>query len=113
MVEEKYIKQVFEDTKKAFEGETITSSSIITLAVRAMELVEKLPALSGSEKKQVVVQVVKLIIDETELSDDDNAKIDVIIDTTLPLAIDFIVAASRGVLNINGVKSRLKKLCCC
>ena len=113
MANQEYVRSVFKDAKSLFQGETLNAGTIITLAVRAMELVEKLPQLSGSEKKGIVIEVVKLMVDETDLSDEDNAKIDVIIDTTLPIAIDLIVAASRGLVDINSLKTRLKKLCCC
>ena len=112
-VNQEYVKSIFNDTKTLFQGETFNAGTVITLAVRAMELVEKIPRLTGAEKKVIVIEVVKLMVDETDLSEEDNAKIDVIIDTTLPIAIDLIVAASRGMLNINGLKDKLKKLCCC
>jgi hypothetical protein len=113
MSDQEYVKKIFDDVKKLFQDQKLDTSIVITLAVRAMELVEKVPSLSGSQKKGIVIEVGKLMVDEMDLSDEDNAKVDVIIEVTLPIAIDLIVAASRGLFDLNTWKVRMQKLKCC
>jgi hypothetical protein len=113
MVDTQYIESVFQEIKTLFQNETLDSSNLITLAVRAMELVEKIPNLTGSDKKKIVIQVVKLMVEETDLSKKDKNNLGLIIDTTLPITIDLVIAASRGFLDLNTFKIKMKKLCKC
>lgn len=109
---EEDIKKIYNGVKKSFNEKTITTANVVVLAVQAMQLVEKLPNLAGSDKKNIVIQVVKLIVDEFELDADTKAAIHLIIDTTLPMTIDLIVSASRGAFGLNSLKTKLAKLCC-
>ena len=114
MADEEFIRKVYEDAKLALNGQPLDSSTLLSLSITIMEIVEKLPNLTGPEKKRVVIEVVKLMVDETELSEEDNAKVDVIIETVLPIAIDLIVAASRGSFSLNSIRNKLKHIfpCC-
>ena len=113
MADADFIRKVYEDAKLALSGKPLDSSTLLSLSITIMEIVEKLPNLACSEKKRVVIEVIKLMVDDTELSPEDNAKVDVIIETVLPISIDLIVAASRGSFNLNGLKNKLKHIFSC
>lgn len=112
MADNELIRKVYDDAKVAFGSEELNTSTVITLAIRLMELVEKLPNIDGAEKKRIVIEVAKLIVNDSDLSDEDKANVNLIIDLTLPMVIDSVVAASRGQFSLNNLKNKLKKLCC-
>ncbi len=105
--------QIYDEAKKLLVNGKVDPAGLLSLTAKIMELVERSPGLQGFEKKQVVIEVVKKLVDETDLSEEDNAKVDVIIETTLPMAIDVIVSASRGAFNLNNLRTKLRKLCAC
>ncbi len=107
------VQRIYDAVKKIFVEKTITTSNVVVLAVQAMQIVEKIPDLTGGDKKNIVIKVVKLIVNEFELDDDSRATINLVIDTTLPVAIDMIVGASKGAFDLNTLKVKLAKLRCC
>jgi len=112
MADNELIRKVYDDAKVAFGSEQLSTSSVITLAVRLMEVVEKLPNIDGAEKKRIVIEVAKLIVNDSNISDEDKINVNLIIDLTLPMVIDTIISASRGQFSFNNLKNKLKKLCC-
>jgi len=112
MADNELIRKVYDDAKVAFGSEQLNASTVITLSVRLMELVEKLPNIDGPEKKRIVIEVAKMIVNDSDLSDEDKANVNLIIDLTLPMVIDSIISASRGQFTLNSLKNKLKKLCC-
>jgi len=109
---EEDVKKIYDGVKKTFLETTITTGNVIILAVQAMQLVERTPNLTGSDKKRIVIQVVKLIVDEFDLDSETKAAIHLVIDTTLPVSIDLIISASRGEFGLNSLKTKFAKLCC-
>ena len=70
-------------------------------AILGMQIVEQYPALTGSEKKALVIRLAHKVIEDLDgISDEDRDNYQLAIDLLLPGAIDLIVAASKGVYEL-------------
>jgi len=79
----------------------LTSNTIHIVLKETMELVEELN-IPGSEKRDNVVRVVKVLVED--LVNDGNEKqliLDIIENNVLENTIDLIIKASKGEININ------------
>ena len=112
-MEPSLIDKVYVNAKAILADQELNADNMIKLAISLMEFVEKLKGLSGSEKKAVVITVVKRLVDDTDLSPEVNAQLDMIIDAVLPGIIDTIVAASRGKYHLNTLKQKIGKCLLC
>ena len=105
------VNEIYNSAKKIITTRIIDPIDIISIGRFIMEIVEKYPELSGEEKKQVVIEVVTKIVNETTLgSQQMDTIIDTIITFALPIAIDEIIAASKGKYNLNKLP-KCKKCC--
>ena len=102
------VKSVYTDVKKIMGDKQLDAVSALSFTVKLMELVEKYKTLEGKDKKNLVLQVLKLLVDDSNLSDDEQDKLDIILGITVPYFIDMIVAASQGSLALN----KVSKWCC-
>ena len=82
-----------------------------------MSIVENYKNLSGTEKKNVVVKVIKKLIGEriptfVKLEESHHKKLELVVQI-VPSIIDVLIDVANGRYNINEVVSCLKKWCCC
>lgn len=120
---QKYINRVYDAVEDAIAGirnKDFDIGLVIEWGKIIMLVVEKYPELTGEDKKQIVIAVIKKIVIEIGLDEDNNDIAQTVIDTALPIVIDLVVAASRGDLDLNKIKGRfskfwasVKKICCC
>jgi hypothetical protein len=106
--------QVLAQVKQAIVGRTFTATTFITLVTLVMQSVEKVVELSGPEKKQVAINVIKQLVQEIPMSEADKTVVLTIIDTTLPKIIDFIVSAANGEFDFAQIATMWKDMfpCC-
>lgn len=102
---------IYENVLGMVEAKDVKAANIISIAALTMKLVEQVPGLTGQQKKDIVIEVIKKLIDETPLSDEEVAAVNLVVDVTLPIVIDTIVSASRGELNLNEHLNSMKKCC--
>ena len=101
---------------KSVHNEKITPTNIIVIATELMQIVEKYKGLTGSQKKMLIVNVIKKIVNNQTDSDETRIALNTIIDLTLPVVIDNLVSAMNGEIKFNKekVQSFFKKyICCC
>ena len=82
------------------------------IATNLMQIVEKYPKISGTQKKSLVIQVLKKFVIDQSDGDTENALL-LFIDTFLPSVIDTIISVDVKDIVINikkGVKSFF--ICC-
>tara|TARA_A100001015_G_C14991058_1_gene713977 strand:- start:405 stop:1400 length:996 start_codon:yes stop_codon:yes gene_type:complete len=82
-----------------------------------MSIVENYKNLSGTEKKNVVVKVIKNLIGSRiptfiDLNESHNKKLELVVQI-VPSIIDVLIDVANGRYNINEVISFCKKWCCC
>lgn len=100
------VKIIVDSVKKAAGGREISPETLLPVVVAAMEIVEKL-SLSGAEKKQLVIEVCEVIVDES-ITNPDVANF---IKKSIPTTVDIAVALTKGKFDINAVKSCLRFGC--
>jgi len=93
----------------------ITPSNIVIITTEIIQLVEKYNNLTGIQKKMVVINVIKKLVNTQFDTDEDKKAMNIIIDLTLPSIIDNLISAINGDFKFNKekVNSFFKKLCCC
>jgi hypothetical protein len=96
--------------------EKITPTNIIVIATELIQIVEKYKGLTGPQKKMLVINVIKKVVNHQIESDETRKTLNIIIDLTLPIVIDNIISAMNGEIKFNKekVQSFFKKyICCC
>ncbi|CAH6420193.1 Hypothetical protein UVM_LOCUS74 [uncultured virus] len=108
--------RLFSAVKQSVASRKLSPSNIVIVATQAMQLVERSTALSGPEKKELVVSVLERLIDElpTVAPQDANDYRDLLmfVKVSLPSVIDAIVAASRQKLSLNKLGQSSCFACC-
>jgi hypothetical protein len=84
--------KLVQETEKTLSGE----ASPITMCITAMKIVETFPNLKGSEKKKLVLDCVKVLLQKIGASE-------IIIDV-LPSVIDNLISVEKGEIIIGNEK---------
>jgi C4-dicarboxylate-specific signal transduction histidine kinase len=93
---------------KAYNNRKIEPGNAIIITAMIMEKVEKIKGLSGPEKKQLVIDVMWLLVEKSGLIvEEDKEAMKIIVKNLVPNAIDALVSASHGQLKI-----QVKSFCC-
>jgi hypothetical protein len=89
------VNNVLEQLADLIAGEEITQATLVTICLSAMQLVEHVPKLNGTEKKQVVLLVLKQLV--TNHINDLQQKLILfnVIDNIIPVTIDTFVSVDN------------------
>jgi translation initiation factor 2B subunit (eIF-2B alpha/beta/delta family) len=100
---------------KSIHQNKITPTNIVMIVSELIQVVEKYNYLTGPQKKMLVINVIKKVVNEESSSDEEKVALNIIIDNTLPHMIDGFVGAINGMMKFvkDSNKSWLKKLFCC
>ncbi len=101
---------------KSVHHSRITPINIVVFATELMQIVEKYNGLTGPQKKMLVINVIKKLVNNQADSEETRVALNTIIDFTLPSVIDNLVDAINGNIKFNKekVQSFFKKyICCC
>lgn len=96
---DKNLEAVVQSVENMISSKGPSAIDIMSLCVNAMQLVEKIPGLSGREKKALVISAITKVFDERGM---DKTPL-----FLLPSAIDTLVSVANGQVLIS-----LKKACC-
>ena len=89
-----FVDNLYESLSIIIGSEKITTVNIALVATNLMQIVEKYPKISGSQKKALVIHVLKkFVIDQVD-GEAETALI-LFIDTFLPSIIDVIVSVDK------------------
>lgn len=87
-------------------------TDLVAMTINAMKIVEKDASLSGSEKKQYVIDMIsKFVNDSPALSPNHKADADAFIRSTLPELIDHTVAVYAHEIELEQKRSRNQGCC--
>ncbi len=94
------VKTLLEDTYKkvmtTVTKQKLTIGELSGIASVSILLVQKMKNLTGSQKKEMVVDLVIMVVDKTDLiSEADKPMAKIYIDTVLPTVIDELVSAYK------------------
>ncbi len=77
----------------------------LIIGTKVAELVERFADIDGIEKKQIVLRVVDLILEDKtiiiDMKDSDRDQIQTLVKLTLPATIDLVIKASKGEIEVN------------
>lgn len=110
------VEELYTYVKLTLGSQKINAGSIMTITNNLMQIVEKYNDLTGNQKKMLVIDTIKRIINETINDESDRSNLLLIVDITLPTVIDTLVSAINGDLkfDLKKVKNTFQKLffCC-
>lgn len=90
------IESIYERIVQTITKQHIGIADIADIAAKTIILVQKVNGLSNPAKKQLVIDVIKMIIEKTDLVPDDKlADVNFYIDEALPDLIDTLVQAYK------------------
>lgn len=107
-----YVDKIFNTSKKTIGNITdkkLDLGLVIQWGSIIMQAVEKYPELSGADKKDLVIIVLKRLVEEFDIGESEGEIIDILIDNAMPIVIDLVVSASKGELGLNKISMKIKK----
>lgn len=101
--------------KTTLGSQHITPVNVITIMNNLLQIVEQYNDLTGVQKKMLVLDTIKKVINETVDDANDRMQLLAIVDLTMPHIIDTVVSAINGDLKFEKEKvvSWLHKMFCC
>jgi hypothetical protein len=97
---------IYRSLIKVIGDEKITTLNIVLIATNLMQLVEGYPKLNGSDKKTLVIHILKRVVEDSLEGDSEEAVI-IFIDMFLPSVIDTIISVDKKELSVK-MKKRFK-----
>jgi hypothetical protein len=96
-------------------SEKLNASNIIAIATELMQVVEKYKTMTGSQKKTLVINVIKKLVNSRVDDESDKKTLNTIIDLTLPTVIDNLVDAMNGNIKFDKEKAKsfFRRFLCC
>jgi len=104
---------LYKEVLSTIHKDSLGVSDLIPIATKIMELVQAQPRLSGSNKKELVLSIInKIIISSGLVPPESQLMCQTITSTVLPIAIDTIVNAYQGKINLSKPSESGKTNCC-
>lgn len=110
-IKDKYAKSLYNDMKHISSGD-MEVSDVIEITISLLQLAEDIKELNGVERKEIVIDVLKLFVIERVDDEKKEKHILLYIDMFLPTLIDTFVALDKSKINIH-VKQSLSKCMPC
>ena len=109
------IEQMVEYIKSTLGDNKITATNIIIITTNLMHIVEQYKDLTGSQKKMLILDTLKKVINQNVSDVQERISLMMIVDMTLPHVLDTLVTAINGGLKFEKDKviSGFKNLFCC
>ena len=101
--------------KSILGNDTITVTNLVVITTNLMHVVEQYKDLTGYQKKMLIMDTIKKVINDTINNTEERMYINTIADLTLPPLIDTLVSAINGNIKFekDKIMSFFKKLFCC
>jgi len=109
------LEQMVEYIKNTLGDEKITATNIVIISTNLMHIVEQYKDLTGSQKKMLILDTIKKVINQNVNDPQERISLMLIVDMTLPPMLDTLVTAINGGLKFekDKVVSGFTKLFCC
>jgi hypothetical protein len=107
------VEELYEEIKRLLHGGKLTTSNVVVVVINLMRLVEKYSELKGHQKKQVILEAVKMLINDSNDNVEDNEQLIMLVNMTLPSVIDVIISIDRKKIKIKIKKAWKFMLSCC
>lgn len=107
------VTKLYEETKRLLHGGKLTPANIIIIVINLMKIVENYADLKGPQKKQVILEAINMLINDTNDNVEDANDLMMLVKMTLPSVIDVIISVDRKNLRIKVKKAWKFLLSCC
>jgi len=109
------IQQLTDYIKTTLGDEKITATNIIIISTNLMHIVEQYKDLTGSQKKMLILDTIKKVINQNVDDVQERMMLMMIVNMTLPSVLDTLVTAINGDIKFEKTKviSIFKKIFCC
>ena len=109
------LEQMVQYIKTTLGDEKITATNIVIISTNLMHIVEQYKDLTGSQKKMLILDTIKKVINQNVNDPQERISLMLIVDMTLPPMLDTLVTAINGGLKFekDKVVSGFTKLFCC
>ena len=109
MSDQKQALKEFEDVRKELEKlvdrRNLSLGHVMEIVKESMEFVDQYKFLDGDQKKELILDVTKLAVHNSDLGETEKRDIKQVLDVVAPVTIDLIILASKGGLNVNTLTS--------
>ncbi len=96
--------EIYSKVLRTIKTKEIQVSNLVTIATSAMTIVQKYPTLTGTEKKNLVIDIIQKIIDDTNLLPEDQKQTAFLfIRFTLPSLIDTIISVYNREIDLKKI----------
>ncbi len=106
---------IYNQLKYWIDGsQELNASSMVMLVTQVIALVQQeIPEHGkGEYKKDVAMQVIKMIVNDSKLDAGAKASLNLLLDSTVPSMIDAMVSISRQEIDFHKVKKSLSNCLC-
>lgn len=107
------VTSIYDQVRASIVNKQFGMNNIMSLVTIVMQAVGQAVALTGPEKKEVAMQVIRKLIAEIPLPDSERETISAIIEGTVSKAIDFIIMAANGQLDFGKMAEQFKTTFAC
>lgn len=109
------IEQLVDYIKSTLGDNKITTTNIIIITTNLMHIVEQYKDLTGSQKKMLILDTLKKVINQIVSDPQERISLMMIVEMTLPHVLDTLVTAINGGLKFekDSIISKFKNLFCC
>ncbi len=109
--------QLYAHIKIIYTGK-LTPTTIVIVMSELIQLTEKYKTLTGQQKKNMVINVIKKLINEEleQYTQEEQAALMLVINTTIPVMIDTTIDAINGLMKFTKEKTKNKwvsRFLCC
>ena len=107
-------KKLYENLKQTFTKE-LTTSSIVELVTVVISIIQKNNdgSLTSFQKKQMALNLIKLVISDSNITEDNKKYLNQFVDFTVPSMIDVMIKVAKNEIDIGKTKENIKKGCFC
>jgi len=100
MSQQEITRVIYRKIKDSITDRNVDVGVVFDICVAAMRLVERTHNLDGNDKKEIVKQTVRMVVDDLDVPADNRDLINMLVDVIVPVAIDLIIAGENGALKI-------------
>lgn len=90
------IQNLKEHLKLTLQGRDIKATNVLQLTRQAMEVAANYKHLSGFDKKELVMDTINIMVEETKKENDERKLLNFVINEVGPPVIDDLVSAFKG-----------------
>ena len=107
------VESLYEEVKRLLQGGKLTPTNVVMIMIDLMQIVDKYTTLKGSQKKQVLLSAITMLIDDQNDNVEDASDLKQLVKMTLPSVIDVVVSIDKKQLKIKAKKVWTMLLGCC